>query len=110
MFSQKAPLRSRLLSARPGPAARPSAAPRKRAPPPFCVAPQVRGHRGRTALMALSSSRLGAALGKPVRLTMRGGAFQGVLQYLSPDRRLLLRTGRGRLWYPSALAWCGAGG
>ncbi|KAM9190249.1 piRNA biogenesis protein EXD1 [Mergus octosetaceus] len=42
--------------------------------------------------MALSSPRLGAALGKPVRLTVRGGAFQGVLQYLSPDRRLLLRT------------------
>ncbi|XP_027313910.1 piRNA biogenesis protein EXD1 isoform X1 [Anas platyrhynchos] len=42
--------------------------------------------------MALSSPRLGAALGKPVRLTLRGGAFQGVLQYLSPDRRLFLRT------------------
>ncbi|XP_035183282.1 piRNA biogenesis protein EXD1 isoform X1 [Oxyura jamaicensis] len=42
--------------------------------------------------MALSSSRLGAALGRPVRLTVRGSAFQGVLQHVSPDRSLLLRT------------------
>uniref|UniRef100_A0A8B9CD93 Exonuclease 3'-5' domain containing 1 n=1 Tax=Anser brachyrhynchus TaxID=132585 RepID=A0A8B9CD93_9AVES len=52
--------------------------------------------------MAISSPRLGAALGRPVRLTVRSGAFEGVLQHLSPDRSLLLRTGRGRRWYPSA--------
>uniref|UniRef100_A0A8B9DRQ3 Exonuclease 3'-5' domain containing 1 n=1 Tax=Anser cygnoides TaxID=8845 RepID=A0A8B9DRQ3_ANSCY len=50
----------------------------------------------------LGHPRLGAALGRPVRLTVRSGAFEGVLQHLSPDRSLLLRTGRGRRWYPSA--------
>ncbi|KAM6273492.1 LOW QUALITY PROTEIN: piRNA biogenesis protein EXD1 [Porphyrio hochstetteri] len=42
--------------------------------------------------MALSSEHLSALLGRTVKVTVKCGVFQGVLQYLSPGRSLLLRT------------------
>jgi len=60
-----------------------SAAPYRRCP---AAAPRCR--------MALSSERLGVALGRTVTVTLKCGAFRGVLQRVNPDRSLLLRTGR----------------
>ncbi|XP_009472159.1 PREDICTED: exonuclease 3'-5' domain-containing protein 1 [Nipponia nippon] len=42
--------------------------------------------------MALSSERFGALLGRTVKVTLKCGVFQGVLQHVNPDRSLLLRT------------------
>ncbi|XP_010190157.1 PREDICTED: exonuclease 3'-5' domain-containing protein 1, partial [Mesitornis unicolor] len=44
--------------------------------------------------MASSSERLGAFLGRTVKVTLKCGVFQGVLQHVNPDRSLLLRTVR----------------
>ncbi|XP_074005608.1 piRNA biogenesis protein EXD1 [Numenius arquata] len=41
--------------------------------------------------MALGCERLGALLERTVKLTLRCGVFQGVLQHVNPDRSLLLR-------------------
>ncbi|PKU35562.1 exonuclease 3 -5 domain-containing protein 1 [Limosa lapponica baueri] len=41
--------------------------------------------------MALSRERLAALLERTVKLTLRCGVFQGVLQHVNPDRSLLLR-------------------
>lgn len=46
--------------------------------------------------MALSSERFGAIVGRTVKITLKCGVFQGVLQHVNPDRSLLLRTGRRR--------------
>ncbi|XP_010019967.1 PREDICTED: exonuclease 3'-5' domain-containing protein 1 [Nestor notabilis] len=42
--------------------------------------------------MALSSQCLVALLGRAVKVTLKCGVFQGVLQHVNPDRSLLLRT------------------
>ncbi|XP_049681213.1 piRNA biogenesis protein EXD1 isoform X1 [Accipiter gentilis] len=42
--------------------------------------------------MALSSERFGAIVGRTVKITLKCGVFQGVLQHVNPDRSLLLRT------------------
>ncbi|KAM6444468.1 piRNA biogenesis protein EXD1 [Rhynochetos jubatus] len=42
--------------------------------------------------MALSSERFRAVLGRTVKVTLKCGVFQGVLQHVNPDRSLLLRT------------------
>ncbi|KAM6068125.1 piRNA biogenesis protein EXD1 isoform 3-T3 [Theristicus caerulescens] len=42
--------------------------------------------------MALSSERFGALLGRSVKVTLKCGVFQGVLQHVNADRSLLLRT------------------
>ncbi|KAM9653799.1 piRNA biogenesis protein EXD1 isoform 2-T2 [Morphnus guianensis] len=42
--------------------------------------------------MALSSEHFGAILGRTVKVTLKCGVFQGVLQHVNPDRSLLLRT------------------
>ncbi|XP_075008262.1 piRNA biogenesis protein EXD1 isoform X2 [Calonectris borealis] len=42
--------------------------------------------------MALSGERFGALLEKTVKVTLKCGVFQGVLQHVNPDRSLLLRT------------------
>ncbi|XP_025921596.1 piRNA biogenesis protein EXD1 isoform X3 [Apteryx rowi] len=42
--------------------------------------------------MALSSEHFGAILGRNVKITLKCGVFQGVLQHVNPDRSLLLRT------------------
>ncbi|XP_068801988.1 piRNA biogenesis protein EXD1 isoform X2 [Struthio camelus] len=42
--------------------------------------------------MALSSEHFGAILGRTVKITLKCGVFQGVLQHVNPDRSLLLRT------------------
>ncbi|XP_075610586.1 piRNA biogenesis protein EXD1 isoform X6 [Balearica regulorum gibbericeps] len=42
--------------------------------------------------MALSSERFGALLERTVKVTLKCGVFQGVLQHVNPDRSLLLRT------------------
>ncbi|XP_037249321.1 piRNA biogenesis protein EXD1 isoform X2 [Falco biarmicus] len=42
--------------------------------------------------MSLSGERLRALLGRPLRVTLKCGVFQGVLQCVNPDRSLLLRT------------------
>ncbi|XP_030337473.1 piRNA biogenesis protein EXD1 isoform X2 [Strigops habroptila] len=42
--------------------------------------------------MALSSERLAALLGRTVKVTLKCGVFQGVLQHVNPDWSLLLRT------------------
>ncbi|XP_074886824.1 piRNA biogenesis protein EXD1 isoform X4 [Buteo buteo] len=42
--------------------------------------------------MALSGERFGAVVGRTVRITLKCGVFQGVLQHVNPDRSLLLRT------------------
>ncbi|XP_032845909.2 piRNA biogenesis protein EXD1 [Tyto alba] len=44
--------------------------------------------------MALNASpqRLGAFLGRTVKLTLKCGVFQGILQHVSPERSLLLRA------------------
>ncbi|XP_074440679.1 piRNA biogenesis protein EXD1 isoform X1 [Larus michahellis] len=41
--------------------------------------------------MSLSSERFGAVLGSTVKVTLKCGVFQGVLQHVNPDRSLLLR-------------------
>ncbi|KAM6358591.1 piRNA biogenesis protein EXD1 isoform 3-T7 [Alca torda] len=41
--------------------------------------------------MSLSSERFGAVLGSTVKITLKCGVFQGVLQHVNPDRSLLLR-------------------
>ncbi|XP_005144016.2 piRNA biogenesis protein EXD1 isoform X2 [Melopsittacus undulatus] len=42
--------------------------------------------------MALSSEPFAALLGRTVKVTLKCGVFQGVLQHVNPDRSLLLRT------------------
>ncbi|XP_059675906.1 piRNA biogenesis protein EXD1 [Gavia stellata] len=42
--------------------------------------------------MALSREHFGAMLGRTVKVTLKCGVFQGVLQHVNPDRSLLLRT------------------
>ncbi|KAM6133586.1 piRNA biogenesis protein EXD1 [Phoenicopterus ruber ruber] len=42
--------------------------------------------------MALSSEHCSALLGRNVKVTLKCGVFQGVLQHVNPDRSLLLRT------------------
>ncbi|KAM6392454.1 piRNA biogenesis protein EXD1 isoform 1-T1 [Pluvialis apricaria] len=42
--------------------------------------------------MALSGERFAAVLGRTVKVTLKCGVFQGVLQHVNPDRSLLLRT------------------
>ncbi|XP_057259980.1 piRNA biogenesis protein EXD1 isoform X3 [Pezoporus wallicus] len=42
--------------------------------------------------MALSSEGFSALLGRAVKVTLKCGVFQGVLQHVNPDRSLLLRT------------------
>ncbi|XP_065696212.1 piRNA biogenesis protein EXD1 isoform X2 [Patagioenas fasciata] len=42
--------------------------------------------------MALNSERFGSLLGRAVRVTLKCGVFQGVLQHVNRDRSLLLRT------------------
>ncbi|XP_009987003.1 PREDICTED: exonuclease 3'-5' domain-containing protein 1, partial [Tauraco erythrolophus] len=46
----------------------------------------------RMAVSSESSERLTAVLGRTVRLTLKCGVFQGVLQHVNRDRSLLLRT------------------
>lgn len=77
------------------------------APPPGrgrglpCRVPQVSGWGSLvpavpSSRMALSSERFGAIVGRTVKITLKCGVFQGVLQHVNPDRSLLLRTGRRR--------------
>ncbi|KAK2532321.1 Exd1 [Columba guinea] len=42
--------------------------------------------------MALNSERFASLVGRTVRVTLKCGVFQGVLQHVNPDRSLLLRT------------------
>ncbi|XP_075568341.1 piRNA biogenesis protein EXD1 [Pelecanus crispus] len=44
--------------------------------------------------MALSGEHFGALLGRTVKVTLKCGVFQGVLQHVNPDRSLLLRAVR----------------